>query len=81
MVTFGAADYLSASNGPSWLKIVPKYLARPAIDPGDLCSENRGVLGFNLIWLTDKGRWGVGGWLTDRDEWGEGASLRRLAAT
>lgn len=47
-------DYLSASNGANWLKIIPRYLSRPTIDPGDLCSENRGVLGFNLIWLTDK---------------------------
>jgi hypothetical protein len=24
------------------------------LEPGNLCSENRSVMGFNLIWLTDK---------------------------
>lgn len=50
MITFGAADYLSPTDGPNWWKIIPRYLTRPRLDPGDMCAENRGVLGFNLIW-------------------------------
>lgn len=50
MITFGAADYLSQTDGPNWWKIIPRYLTRPRLDPGDMCAENRGVLGFNLIW-------------------------------
>ncbi len=50
LITFGAADYLSTTDKPNWFKIVPRYLTRPVLDPGDMCGENRGVLGFNLIW-------------------------------
>lgn len=54
LITFGAADYLSTTDRPNWFKIIPRYLTRPMVDPGDLCGDNRGVLGFNLIWMTDK---------------------------
>lgn len=54
MITFGAADYLSTKDSADWFKIIPRYLMRPSLDPGDMCGENKGVLGFNLIWLTDK---------------------------
>jgi alcohol dehydrogenase len=50
MITFGAADYLSKKDTADWLKIIPRYLTRPSLDPGDMCGENKGVLGFNLIW-------------------------------
>ena len=54
MITFGAATFMSTSNRPNWFKIVPRYLTRPKIDPQQMCSDNKSVMGFNLIWLTDK---------------------------
>ena len=33
---------------------MPAYLRRPRVDPGALTSTNRGVFGFNLIWLTER---------------------------
>ena len=55
LVHFGAtASYGSAANG--WLKwpgLVWAFLQRPMIDVGSLTSTNRGVFGFNLIWLTE----------------------------
>lgn len=37
-----------------WLSLVPGYLSRPRVDPGLLCATNRAVIGFNLIWLTER---------------------------
>ena len=37
-----------------WLKLVPAYLRRPMVDPGKLVPKNRSVMGFNLIWLTER---------------------------
>ena len=54
MITYGSGTFMSPGNRPNWFSIVPQYLWRPMVDPQDLCSENRSVLGFNLIWLTDK---------------------------
>jgi hypothetical protein len=34
-------------------------LCQPVVMAGDLCADNRSVMGFNLIWLTDK----VGVWM------------------
>ena len=36
------------------LKLVSSYLRRPLIDPGKLVPKNRSVMGFNLIWLTER---------------------------
>ena len=33
---------------------VPGYLSRPKLDPGSLVGTNRAVMGFNLIWLTER---------------------------
>ena len=39
---------------PRIWQLVPNYLSRPVIDPGELTPRNIGVLGFNLIWLTER---------------------------
>ena len=54
IVHFGATySYGGASGGLlKWLTLIPGYLMRPRLDPGKLVGTNRGVLGFNLIWLT-----------------------------
>lgn len=57
LVHFGATHAFGGSrvDGASkWLKLVPSWLARPTVDPGELVGSNRGVLGFNLIWLTER---------------------------
>ena len=56
IVHFGAtSSYGSAASGVrKWLSLIPAYLARPRVDPGVLTSTNRGVLGFNLIFLTER---------------------------
>jgi len=43
-------------RGPErkWLTLVPGYLTRPRLDPGQLVGTNRAVMGFNLIWLTER---------------------------
>jgi len=56
IVHFGATySYGGASGGlRKWLTLVPGYLTRPRLDPGQLVGTNRAVMGFNLIWLTER---------------------------
>ncbi|KAH8048687.1 hypothetical protein JL722_12304 [Aureococcus anophagefferens] len=56
LVHFGATHSYGAAAGgpPKWLSLVPSYLRRPMVDPGELTSSNRAVFGFNLIWLTER---------------------------
>ena len=54
IMVYGGAQYMSNSSRPNLLKIIPKYLARPKIDPLSLSDTNKSVMGFNLIYLWDK---------------------------
>jgi len=54
LVIYGAADLMPEGSKPNWLKLAPRYLARPRLDPIGMVSENRSVMGFNLIWLWDQ---------------------------
>jgi hypothetical protein len=38
---------------PNYLRLLPRYLRRPRLDPVQMIAENRSVLAFNLIWLWD----------------------------
>ncbi len=51
MVVYGSARYASVGNRPNYLKLAWYYLTRPKIDPQKMIESNKGVLGFNLIWL------------------------------
>jgi alcohol dehydrogenase len=53
MVVYGAADFMPAGSRPNYLRLGPRYLLRPRVDPMSLISANRSVMGFNLIWLWD----------------------------
>lgn len=54
-VIYGAAHYMSAcGDKPNWLMLGWKYLQRPKLDPMQLVTDNRSVMGFNLIWMWDK---------------------------
>ena len=56
IVHFGATAPSGAAEGGlrKWLRLVPAFLGRPRVDPAKLTSSNRGVLGFNLIFLTER---------------------------
>jgi alcohol dehydrogenase len=51
MVIYGAAQYAHPGNRPNYLKLLWKFLRRPMVDAQNLAEENKGVLGFNLIYL------------------------------
>lgn len=50
LVAFGAAEF-TPGNRPNWLKIAWRYLNRPRYDLLNMISDNKSVMGFNLIWL------------------------------
>jgi len=54
MIVYGSARYMSSGNRPNYLKLLYQYLTRPKIDPQKMIEQNKGILGFNLIWLYDK---------------------------
>ena len=53
-VVYSAADFMTQGNRPNYLKILWKFITRPKIDPLNLTNTNRGILGFNLIYLYEK---------------------------
>ncbi len=54
MIAYGSASFTSHSARPNKIKLLIKYLKRPRIDPLRLPSENKSLMGFNLIWLYDR---------------------------
>jgi alcohol dehydrogenase len=54
LVVFGAAEFTPAGRRPNYGKLLWHYLTRPHYDPLDLVTANKGVFGFNLIWLWDR---------------------------
>ena len=52
-VIYGAADYMTHGPRPDYVRLLPRYLRRPRLDPMQMIAENRSVLAFNLIWLWD----------------------------
>ena len=53
-VVYGAADFMTQGARPNYFRLARRYLQRPRIDPLRMVTENRGVLGFNLIWMWDR---------------------------
>lgn len=53
-VVYSTARYASPSDRPNWLKIAWQFLTRPKIDPQELTTLNKALMGFNLIWLYEK---------------------------
>eukprot|EP00618_Florenciella_parvula_P028434 CAMPEP_0119495774 /NCGR_PEP_ID=MMETSP1344-20130328/19307_1 /TAXON_ID=236787 /ORGANISM="Florenciella parvula, Strain CCMP2471" /LENGTH=56 /DNA_ID=CAMNT_0007531393 /DNA_START=1 /DNA_END=167 /DNA_ORIENTATION=+ len=45
---------MTKGDAPNYWHIVPRWLMRPRYDPGSLVGRNIGILGFNLIFLTDQ---------------------------
>jgi alcohol dehydrogenase len=54
VVVFGSARYASPGDRPNKLHMLWHYLRRPKVDPQGMPETNRGVLGFNLIWLYER---------------------------
>jgi len=53
-VVFGASDFMPAGDGRNALRLLPRYLNRPWLDPLGMINTNRTVSGFNLIWVWDR---------------------------
>ena len=54
LVIYGAADLMPRGSRPNWLRLTSRYLRRPHLDPVQMISDNKSVMGFNLIWLWDR---------------------------
>jgi alcohol dehydrogenase len=54
MVAYGSASFTSHGDKPDWLKLYWKYLNRPKIDPLRLPTQNKSLMGFNLIYLYEQ---------------------------
>ncbi|MCW8810066.1 MAG: medium chain dehydrogenase/reductase family protein [Ignavibacteriaceae bacterium] len=54
IIIYGGAQFMSHSPRPEFLKLIPKYLFRPKIDPLSLSNVNKSIMGFNLIYLWDR---------------------------
>jgi alcohol dehydrogenase len=53
-VVYGAAQYAAPGDKPNYLKLLWKFIRRPKIDAQQLAEDNKGILGFNLIYLYEK---------------------------
>lgn len=51
LVVFGSARYGFRGDRPPMLSLIWKFLTRPRIDPQAMTSDNKSVMGFNLIYL------------------------------
>lgn len=54
MVVYGAAQYAQPGDRPNFLKIIWQFIQRPRIDAQSLAEDNKGIIGFNLIYLYEK---------------------------
>lgn len=52
-IVYGSAHYTDTSSTPNYLRLIPKYIMRPRIDPQNMIEENKSVMAFNLIYLFD----------------------------
>ena len=54
LVIYGSARYASRSDKPNYPKLLYQFFTRPKIDPQKMIELNKGILGFNLIYLYEK---------------------------
>lgn len=54
LITYGSAEFTPTNSSPDFIKAGWQYLFRPKIDPLELVTSNKSVMGFNLIWMYDK---------------------------
>jgi NADPH:quinone reductase-like Zn-dependent oxidoreductase len=53
MIVYGSANFTPSSHTLNPFVALMYYLTRPKIDPLSMISENKSIMGFNLIWLWD----------------------------
>jgi NADPH:quinone reductase-like Zn-dependent oxidoreductase len=54
MIAYGSASFTSHGASPNYLNLIWKFLKRPKIDPLRLPSQNKSLMGFNLIYLYEQ---------------------------
>lgn len=54
MVVYGNASFTTHGSRPNYPKLFWKYLRRPKIDPLRLPTQNKSLMGFNLIYLYEQ---------------------------
>lgn len=54
MVVYGSASFTSHGSRPDYPRLIWKYLNRPKIDPLRLPTQNKSLMGFNLIYLYEQ---------------------------
>lgn len=54
MVVYGSASFSSHGSTPNYPRLIWKYLKRPKIDPLRLPTQNKSLMGFNLIYLYEQ---------------------------
>jgi alcohol dehydrogenase len=54
MIVYGSASFTSHGNKPNYPKLLWKYFKRPKIDPLRLPTQNKSLMGFNLIYLYEQ---------------------------
>ncbi len=54
LIAYGSASFATHGSKPNYLKMLWKYLQRPKIDPLRLPTQNKSLMGFNLIYLYDE---------------------------
>lgn len=54
MVVYGSASFTSHGSRPNYPRLIWKWLRRPKIDPLRLPTENKSLMGFNLIYLYEQ---------------------------
>lgn len=54
MIVVGSSRYARVGNRPNLLHMLRHFLTRPKIDPQSLPEQNKGLFGFNLIYLYER---------------------------
>ena len=54
MVVYGNASFTSHGSKPNYPRLLWKYFRRPKIDPLRLPTQNKSLMGFNLIYLYEQ---------------------------
>jgi len=51
LITYGSANFTPSSSSLNPIHTLINYIRRPKIDPLRMISDNKSIMGFNLIWL------------------------------
>ncbi len=54
LISYGNARYAHPGSKPKKIKLLIEYFTSPKLDPQKMIAQNKGVFGFNLIYLFDK---------------------------